>query len=115
MKRILFMFSMIVLCLLFVYGNVTTHGAEKAGISVTMFDIGQGDSFLIRVNGKTIMVDTGEKSFYGFLQQQLDHLGVNKVDTLIISHMTFLILRRTPITISESCYRRLALPAETKI
>ena len=32
MKRILFMFSMIVLCLLFVYGNVTTHGAEKAGI-----------------------------------------------------------------------------------
>ena len=87
MKRILFMFSMIVLCLLFVYGNVTIHGAEKAGISVTMFDIGQGDSFLIRVNGKTIMVDTGEKSFYGFLQQQLDHLGVDKVDTLIISHM----------------------------
>ena len=60
---------------------------KKSGILVTMLDIGQGDSFLIQVNGMKIMLDTGEKKYYEYLKQQLDYLDVKKIDVLIISHM----------------------------
>ncbi|MCR5205992.1 MAG: MBL fold metallo-hydrolase [Lachnospiraceae bacterium] len=60
---------------------------KKTGIKVTMLDIGQGDAFLIRVNGKNIVLDTGEKKYYEYLKKQLDYFGVTSVDTLIVSHM----------------------------
>lgn len=60
---------------------------EKSGIEIIMFDVGQGDSFLVRVNDRNILIDTGEKKYYEFLLQQLDYLGIDIIDTLIISHM----------------------------
>lgn len=60
---------------------------QRSGIEVDMLDIGQGDAFLIRVNGYVILLDTGERRYYEFLIQQLKSLGVNKIDLLIISHM----------------------------
>ena len=60
---------------------------KKSGISVTMLDIGQGDAFVVQVNGLCIVIDTGEKKFYEYLKQQLDYLDIDKIDVLIISHM----------------------------
>ena len=34
---------------------------RRTGISVSMLDIGQGDSILIRVNNRNILLDTGER------------------------------------------------------
>lgn len=67
--------------------HVFTVKVVKTGIRVTMLDIGQGDSFLIQVNNRTILLDTGEKSNYSFLNTQLRYLGIDKIDTMIISHM----------------------------
>ena len=60
---------------------------DKSKIEVIMLDIGQGDAFLIKVNGYVILLDTGEKKYYEFLVQQLNTLNVEKIDALIISHM----------------------------
>ena len=68
-----------------------TYGEEGkniiSGIEVIMLDIGQGESFLIRVNEKVVLLDTGEKRYYEFLDTQLKYFGVDKIDLLIISHM----------------------------
>ena len=60
---------------------------DKSNIEVIMLDIGQGDAFLIKVNGYVILLDTGEKKYYEFLVQQLNTFNVEKIDALIISHM----------------------------
>ena len=39
---------------------------DKSEIEVIMLDIGQGDAFLIKVNGYVILLDTGEKKYYVF-------------------------------------------------
>ncbi len=87
MRKYIVAFVIVSLCLSLVGIDVKVRGAEKTGISVTMFDIGQGDSLLIQVNEMVIMVDTGEKSYYDFLKQQLDYYEIERVDMLIISHM----------------------------
>ena len=60
---------------------------EKSNIETIMLDIGQGDAFLVKVNGWNILVDTGEKKYYEFLKQQLVELEIDYIDTLIVSHM----------------------------
>lgn len=87
-KRIvilLAMFFCIYLPFVDIYGS--EEDIVKSGIEVIMLDIGQGDSFLIRVNEKVILLDTGEKKYYEFLDTQLKHFGVDKIDLFIISHM----------------------------
>ena len=60
---------------------------RKTGLTLHMLDVGQGDSTVIRVNGKTILIDTGERSAYKDLQEQLEFFNIKKIDTLFISHM----------------------------
>ncbi|MBR4344695.1 MAG: hypothetical protein IKP88_18670 [Lachnospiraceae bacterium] len=37
---------------------------RSTGISVSMLDIGQEESILVRVNNKNILIDTGERKYY---------------------------------------------------
>lgn len=74
--------------------SVFTFGSylKRSDLSVTMIDIGQGDSFLVRTKeGQAILVDSGgsESGFDPgkyYLLPTLNALGVDKIDLLIISH-----------------------------
>ncbi|MCK9209782.1 MAG: DNA internalization-related competence protein ComEC/Rec2 [Ignavibacteriaceae bacterium] len=62
-------------------------------LSVMMIDVGQGDSFLIKLpNGKTVIIDGGSSQFNydngaRVIIPLLDYLGIAKIDYGIISHM----------------------------
>lgn len=60
---------------------------KKTEITLHMLDVGQGDSSVVQVNGRTVLVDTGESSAYKDLQNQLEHFNIKKIDMLFISHM----------------------------
>ncbi len=55
---------------------------------VSMINVGQGDSFLIRLpfNQGTILVDTGKASAYQSLKSFLFAKGIKEIDALIITH-----------------------------
>ncbi len=63
-----------------------TVNVIKPWIRVTMFDVGQGDAFLIQTENRNILIDTGEYKMYSSLKSQLSACGVSKLDALIISH-----------------------------
>ncbi len=62
-------------------------------LSVMMIDVGQGDSFLIKLPyGKTVLIDGGSSQFNydngaRVIIPLLDYLGISKIDLGIISHM----------------------------
>lgn len=53
---------------------------------LTVFDVGQGLSILIQTHSHAMLYDTGERSFYRDLQQNLLALGVRKLSLLMLSH-----------------------------
>ena len=89
MRKVGFLLMLITCLLLFENTYIKTYAEdnEKSGITVTMLDVSQGESFLIQVNDKTILLDTGEKKYYEFLKRQLKYYKISKIDLLIISHM----------------------------
>jgi competence protein ComEC len=60
--------------------------------SLTVLDVGQGLSILVRVDGNTILYDTGDGHEHGFTQADrvilpfLRHQAVSAIDWLILSH-----------------------------
>jgi len=54
--------------------------------SVSFFDVGQGDCELITCNGRTILIDGGEKEYSGRVVSYLRNKGINKIDCYILSH-----------------------------
>ena len=57
---------------------------------VYYIDIGQGDSTILHINNKNVLIDTGgnrkKKIFYNTLKPALKTKGIRKIDTLIITH-----------------------------
>ena len=60
---------------------------------IEMIDVNQGDSTLMKINNKTILIDTGGEEndlnynlFYQKLLPKLKELGIHKLNYLIISH-----------------------------
>ena len=60
------------------------YGLSGQKDEIVMFDVGQGDSFLIRSNNKTLLVDTGNQTTK--LYSALARHGVNNLDALMVSH-----------------------------
>ncbi len=58
----------------------------SAGASVTMIDVGQGDSVLIQVPSANILIDGGEAEAGDAVEDALRRHGVKKIDYLINSH-----------------------------
>jgi beta-lactamase superfamily II metal-dependent hydrolase len=64
-----------------------THLADNEGnLSVYFFDVGQGDSTLFVVDGKTILIDAGEVDMGDRVVRDLRKLGVNRIDLLVATH-----------------------------
>ena len=51
---------------------------------VVMLDVGQGDAFLVRSRGASILIDTGDKD--ALLRQELAEQGVFRLDAVVVSH-----------------------------
>ena len=58
--------------------------ADARSTSVTMLDVGQGDAFLVKSEGTTMLIDTGNqpKKLYAGLARH----GVQHLDAVVISH-----------------------------
>lgn len=58
--------------------------ADARSTSVTMLDVGQGDAFLVKSEGATMLIDTGNqpKKLYAGLARH----GVQHLDAVVISH-----------------------------
>jgi len=64
-----------------------THLAENEGkLSVYFLDVGQGDSTLFVVNGKTILIDAGEVDMGDRVVSDLRKLDVTRIDLLVATH-----------------------------
>ncbi len=51
---------------------------------IVMLDVAQGDSFLVRSKGSSILIDTGNQD--SLLKEGLANLGVYKLDAVVITH-----------------------------
>jgi len=64
-----------------------THLADNEGnLSVYFLDVGQGDSTLFVVDGKTILIDAGEVDMGDRVVSDLRKLGVTGIDLLVATH-----------------------------
>jgi competence protein ComEC len=64
-----------------------THLADNEGkLSVYFLDVGQGDSTLFVVDGKTILIDAGETDMGDRVVRDLRKVGVTKIDLLVATH-----------------------------
>ena len=50
-------------------------------------DVGQGDSFLLRTQEKSVLIDTGEAEYAGTVIEALERYGVEELDLVIATHM----------------------------
>ena len=59
---------------------------DENGLRVTVLDIGQGDCVLLSVAGRHILVDTGSAISRDLLLGELDLLGVDDLEAIVITH-----------------------------
>lgn len=71
--------TLIALCIL-----VCTFQTPKPSCELRMLDVGQGDAFLIRSNGATLLIDTGNQD--SKLLQALARASVSHLDGILITH-----------------------------
>jgi competence protein ComEC len=70
-----------------------TELLEDKNLSVMAIDIGQGDSFLLKLpDGKNVLIDAGDATKYfdngeGVIMPLLERLGVDKIDYGFVSHI----------------------------
>lgn len=55
-----------------------------AGDQLVMLDVGQGDAFLVRSQGRAILIDTGNQD--ALLRENLGRLGITRLDAVVVSH-----------------------------
>ncbi len=64
-----------------------THLAENEGnLSVFFLDVGQGDSTLFIIDGKTILIDAGETDMGDRVVGDIRALGITRIDLLVATH-----------------------------
>jgi competence protein ComEC len=64
-----------------------SFGGPTAEVSFYAFDVGQGDSFLVRLPGDfNLLVDAGTKKSARSLVSKLRALGVGKIDLFVATH-----------------------------
>lgn len=67
--------------------QIVSNFIEKdADLAVYYFDVGQGDSSLIKYKNKTVLIDAGEKDMGGTVVGYLNGLGIERLDYIIATH-----------------------------
>jgi competence protein ComEC len=92
-KKYLFIFLLIILISSLTIGcNFPTNDSNKNNqiesnkMIVHYIDVGQGDSILIQVNNKNLLIDAGPKSDKKKLLDYLSSLNLHKLDYVIATH-----------------------------
>lgn len=62
----------------------TSHAEGEA--EVHFIDVGQGDCTLVISDGKTMLIDTGEKEYAESVCSYLEEQNVDKIDCMVLSH-----------------------------
>lgn len=60
---------------------------EQEKLNILFFDVGQADSSLIISDGKTMLIDAGNKDDGEYLVNQIKALNINKIDYVIGTHV----------------------------
>lgn len=68
------------------FKNDTTTTLDSSKMFVHYIDVGQGDSILIQVNNKNLLIDAGPKSDKDKLLNYLSSLNLQKIDYVIATH-----------------------------
>lgn len=88
-KYLLYLFIGI-LAFIFIFPNVFSKANTSLMPSNKMFvhyiDVGQGDSILIQVNNKNLLIDSGPKDSNEDLLSYLDSVGISNLDYIIATH-----------------------------
>ena len=79
-RRLLIVTAAVVITIGVVFVWPSSHQTE-----IVMFDVGQGDAFLIRSEGKTLLVDTGNQPQK--LYKSLAQMGCFHLDGILASHV----------------------------
>lgn len=66
--------------------NIELTDSVQDGVSVHFIDVGQGDSTLIQVEDKNILIDAGENDKGSLVVDYLHNQGVTEIDLLIATH-----------------------------
>lgn len=64
----------------------TSNADTKNSIKVSYIDVGQGDSALIQVNGKNLLIDAGTNESTNKLISYLDKQNIKKLDYVVATH-----------------------------
>ncbi|NBC01915.1 MAG: DNA internalization-related competence protein ComEC/Rec2 [Bacteroidetes bacterium] len=79
-------------CLVLTTWGPVVYGNRAAPLELVFFDVGHGDATLVRFpGGRTLLVDAGARDQFvdhgqRTLLPHLRHVGIHKIDTVIISH-----------------------------
>lgn len=92
-KKYLFIFLLTLLCSIFILVNHSFLHFQNRNIRINSnemlihyIDVGQGDSILIQVNNKNLLIDSGPKSDKKKLFDYLSTLDLTKLDYVIETH-----------------------------
>lgn len=85
MKKI---FILLLICFsAFIFWCSSSHNAPlKNAMEIHYINVGQGDSILIRVNDKNMLIDSGPKDNKKDLISYLNSLNISNIDYLIATH-----------------------------
>ena len=83
--------SIAVLFTFFIFNLINTNSnivyePESGKMILYYIDVGQGDSILIQVNKKNLLIDTGPKSDKKKLIAYLSKINIDKLDYIIATH-----------------------------
>ncbi len=92
-KKYLFLFMLVILISILIANRFisldftkNSNNNQPKNIYVHYIDVGQGDSILVQVNNKNLLIDAGPKSDKNKLLKYLSSLNINKFDYVIATH-----------------------------
>lgn len=84
------------------------------GLEITMYDIGKADCFLLQVDNKNIMIDTGLSKNKEEVLDSLKDKDIEKLDYLILTHMDKDHIGSADNIIEEIQIDNLIMPEQTR-
>jgi beta-lactamase superfamily II metal-dependent hydrolase len=82
LKRLFYIFALLP-CLLL--SSCSKQTGEEL-MTITILQAGKADAIVIQSQGQTVLIDTGLEENSSTLLEELDDLGVDEVDVMIITH-----------------------------
>lgn len=83
---VIFISFLIIIHFISLDSTKNSNNNQPGNISVHYIDVGQGDSILIQVNNKNLLIDAGPKSDKNKLLKYLSSLNIDKFDYVIATH-----------------------------